>query len=119
MTCRPALLAFSNMSAGRLRSRHRTAAPCSPCARLQACEEAPPEKRKPLFLMWADFEERHGLARHCFTVYDKAAKAVPKNERVEVYRLYGAKAKALVGIPKVRRMLCDLLRAWLGCAAMV
>ena len=68
---------------------------------VQACEEAPPAKRQPLYSMWADFEEKHGLARHCFAVFDKAVAAVPKDERAAVYRLYAAKAKALVGIPKV------------------
>ena len=72
---------------------------------LQACEEAPPAKRKQFYSMWADFEERHGLARHCFAVYERAAAAVPKKERAEVYRLFVAKAKALVGIPKVRTLV--------------
>ena len=68
---------------------------------LQACEEAPPDKRKQFYLMWADFEEKYGLARHCFGVYEKAARAVPKAERAAVYRLFVVKAKELMGIPKV------------------
>lgn len=77
---------------------------------MQACEEAPPEKRKQFFLMHADFEEKFGLARHCFTVYERAAKGVPKEERVEVFRLFADRAQKLSGIPKVRevyQMACE------------
>ena len=75
---------------------------------MQACEEAPPDKRKQFYLMWADFEEKYGLARHCFGVYEKAARAVPKAERAAVYRLFVAKAKELMGIPKVQQFLVFL-----------
>jgi pre-mRNA-splicing factor SYF1 len=71
---------------------------------VQACEGAPPEKRKPLYMMWAAFEEEYGLARHCYSVYHRAAHAVPAEQRAEVYRVFVAKAKALSGIPKVREV---------------
>jgi pre-mRNA-splicing factor SYF1 len=76
----------------------------------QACEDAPPKKRKQFYLMHADFEEKYGLARHCYSVYEAAAKAVPKEERVEVYRLYADRAQKMNGIPKVRevyQMACE------------
>lgn len=60
--------------------------------------------------MHADFEEKHGLARHCYAVYERAARAVPKEERAEVYRLFADRAQALSGIPKVRevyQMACE------------
>lgn len=70
----------------------------------QATAEAPPDKRKALYFMWADYEERYGLARHCFGVYEAAAAAVPKAERRDVYLLFVDKARALVGVPKVREV---------------
>lgn len=76
----------------------------------QACEDAPPDKRKQFYLMHADFEEKYGLARHCFGVYERATKAVPKEDRAEVYRLFADRAQKLNGIPKVRevyQMACE------------
>ena len=40
-----------------------------------------------IFLLYAKLEEEHGLARHAMTVYDRATKAVPADEQVEV-RMY-------------------------------
>lgn len=60
--------------------------------------------------MHADFEEKYGLARHCYNVYERAAKGVPKEERVEVFRLFADRAQKLSGIPKVRevyQMACE------------
>lgn len=76
----------------------------------QACEDAPEAKRKQFYLMHADFEEKYGLARHCYNVYEAAAKAVPKAERAEVFRLFADRAQKLNGIPKVRevyQMACE------------
>jgi hypothetical protein len=55
-------------------------------------------------MMWAAFEEEYGLARHVYSVYGKAARAVPREQRAEVYRTFVAKARMLSGIPKVREV---------------
>ena len=44
---------------------------------------------------------QHGLAKHAMEVYAKAARTVPKAERMSVYELYLAKASEFFGIGKV------------------
>jgi hypothetical protein len=80
------------------------------CKCVQACEEAPADKCKQFYLMWAAFEEKHGLARHCFSVFERAVRAVPRSERANIFRVFISKAQALNGIPKVREvygMACE------------
>jgi pre-mRNA-splicing factor SYF1 len=76
----------------------------------QAEEEAPPAKRKQFYLMHAELEERYGLARHCYAVYERAMRAVPREERADIFRLFADRAQKLSGIPKVRevyQMACE------------
>ena len=40
-----------------------------------------------IYLLFAKLEEEHGLARHAMTVYDRATKAVPADEQLEVCSL--------------------------------
>ena len=37
-----------------------------------------------VFLLYAKLEEEHGLARHAMAVYDRATKAVPADQQLEV-----------------------------------
>lgn len=37
-----------------------------------------------IFLLYAKLEEGHGLARHAMAVYDRATKAVPADQQIEV-----------------------------------
>lgn len=68
----------------------------------QAVEKAPAENVKPLYLQYAKLEEDYGLARHAMEVYDRAAKAVPDHEKMEIYDLYIARAAENFGVPKTR-----------------
>ncbi|KAH7430038.1 hypothetical protein KP509_09G080100 [Ceratopteris richardii] len=68
----------------------------------QAVEKAPAEDVKPLFLQYAKLEEEFGLAARAMAVYDRAAKAVPDNEKMAIYEIYIARAAAFFGIPKTR-----------------
>jgi hypothetical protein len=43
---------------------------------------------------------QHGLAKHAMEVYAKAARTVPKAERMSIYELYLAKASEFFGIGK-------------------
>eukprot|EP00252_Welwitschia_mirabilis_P027468 TRINITY_DN9425_c0_g1_i1.p1 TRINITY_DN9425_c0_g1~~TRINITY_DN9425_c0_g1_i1.p1 ORF type:complete len:903 (-),score=205.93 TRINITY_DN9425_c0_g1_i1:274-2982(-) len=70
----------------------------------QAIEKAPAEDVKPLFLQYAKLEEDYGLARHAMKVYDRATKAVPDNEKMEIYDLYIARATENFGVPKTREI---------------
>ena len=38
-----------------------------------------------LYLLYAKLEEEHGLSRHAMAVYDRATKAVPAEEQLEVH----------------------------------
>jgi pre-mRNA-splicing factor SYF1 len=64
----------------------------------------PPEESKPLFLQFAQLEEKHGLARSAMEVYDRAVRTVPEAERLPVYDLYLARASESFGIGKVREI---------------
>ena len=47
---------------------------------------SPPHPSPPteLYLLYAKLEEEHGLSRHAMAVYDRATKAVPADEQLEV-----------------------------------
>ena len=42
----------------------------------QALEKCPEKSCKPIFLMYAQFEEEHGLAKRSMSVLDRATKVV-------------------------------------------
>lgn len=58
------------------------------------------QESKPIFLEYARLEEAHGLARHAMDIYERAARAVPKEQRMSVYDLYVAKASEFFGVGK-------------------
>lgn len=55
-----------------------------------------------LYVMYADVEEKYGLARRCITVYDRAVKSVSDEERMSMYQLYIQKAIHMFGITHAR-----------------
>lgn len=55
-----------------------------------------------LYIMYADMEENHSLARHSLKVLDRAAKAVQEEDRADMYRLYVVKMATLFGVTKTR-----------------
>jgi pre-mRNA-splicing factor SYF1 len=59
---------------------------------------------KLLYLQYAKLEEDYGLARHAMKVYDRATKAVPDHEKMEIYDLYIARAAENFGVPKTREI---------------
>jgi len=69
-----------------------------------ALSQTPPDEAKPIFLQYALLEEQYGLAKHAMEVYHRAARAVPKPERMSIYDLYIAKASEFFGIGKVREI---------------
>ncbi len=66
--------------------------------------QAPPAESKPLFLQYAAFEEKHGLARNAMQIYEQAVRKVPEAERLSVYDVYTARASEFFGIGKVREI---------------
>ncbi|ERM94339.1 pre-mRNA-splicing factor SYF1 isoform X1 [Amborella trichopoda] len=70
----------------------------------QAVEQAPVEHVKPIYLQYAKLEEDHGLAKRAMKVYDQAAKAVPDNEKMNIYEIYIARAVEIFGVPRTREI---------------
>ena len=70
----------------------------------QAVEKVPPQHAKTLFIMYADFEERFGLARHAMAVYDRATRAVPPEEQYVMFLLYVARATDFFGVTRTREI---------------
>ncbi|GAO46988.1 hypothetical protein G7K_1202-t1 [Saitoella complicata NRRL Y-17804] len=68
----------------------------------QALENCPPKFAKPIFLLYADLEEQHGLARHVMRIYDRAASAVAEEDRKDIYDLYIAKSVSQFGLTSAR-----------------
>jgi pre-mRNA-splicing factor SYF1 len=70
----------------------------------QAVERVPPQHAKTLYIMYADFEERFGLARRAMAVYDRATRAVPVEEQYVMFLLYIARATDLFGVTRTREI---------------
>jgi len=77
----------------------------------QACEEAPPEECRSLFLQYAAYEEKYGLARNAMGVYELAMKKLPESERLGVYEIYLARASEFFGVGKVREIYESAIEA--------
>ncbi|XP_077239521.1 tetratricopeptide repeat (TPR)-like superfamily protein [Tasmannia lanceolata] len=69
-----------------------------------AVEKAPAEDVKPLYLQYAKLEEDYGLAKRAMKVYAQAAKAVPENEKLNMYEIYIARAAEIFGVPRTREI---------------
>lgn len=54
----------------------------------QALEKCPPKSCKPLFLMYAQLEEEHGLAKRAMAIYDRAAQVIADDDKFQVYSLF-------------------------------
>jgi pre-mRNA-splicing factor SYF1 len=65
-------------------------------------ENVPAENASEFYLLYADFEEKHGLAKRALSVYERLCTAVPSQEKLKAYKLYIAKAVASSGALKTR-----------------
>uniref|UniRef100_A0A914D5Y1 BUB1 N-terminal domain-containing protein n=1 Tax=Acrobeloides nanus TaxID=290746 RepID=A0A914D5Y1_9BILA len=68
----------------------------------QCLENCPPKFAKNIYLLYAKLEEEHGLARHAMNIYNRATKAVEKEEMHLVYNVYIKKAMSMFGITSTR-----------------
>lgn len=62
-----------------------------------------------LYLMYADMEENHSLARHALAILSRATKAVREEDRARVYRVYIVKTATLFGVTKTRTIYEEAL----------
>lgn len=70
----------------------------------QAVENAPPESARLLYLMYAEFEEQHGMARHVMHIFDRACRSVPDDQKAGLFNLYIRKAAQFFGITRTREV---------------
>jgi pre-mRNA-splicing factor SYF1 len=70
----------------------------------QAVENVPPKYARILFLMYAEFEEQHGMARHTMHIYDRASRSVLEEEKAGIFNIYIRKAAHLFGITRSREV---------------
>ncbi|GBE82367.1 Pre-mRNA-splicing factor SYF1 [Sparassis crispa] len=68
----------------------------------QALDKCPPKSCKPIFLLYAQFEEDHGLAKRAMSTYDRATQVVVDEDKFELFTIYIAKATANYGLPATR-----------------
>mmetsp|Transcript_16009 Transcript_16009/g.48093 ORF Transcript_16009/g.48093 Transcript_16009/m.48093 type:complete len:1025 (+) Transcript_16009:175-3249(+) len=70
----------------------------------QCLESAPPEHCRLVYLMYAELEEQHGLARHALAIYDRACRHVAEEDQPQMYQLYVGRATALFGVGRTREI---------------
>eukprot|EP00038_Savillea_parva_P026092 m.51348 g.51348 ORF g.51348 m.51348 type:complete len:862 (+) comp7299_c0_seq1:235-2820(+) len=68
----------------------------------QALDGISDKYAKHVYLLYANFEEKYGLARHAMKVYERATAAVPKAERHEIWKLYILRVSAIFGVTVTR-----------------
>ena len=64
---------------------------------------------KQIFMLYAQFEEAHGLSRHAMAVYARACKAVPKVGRAEMWSVYIERAAAMFGVTHTRDLYSEAI----------
>jgi len=64
---------------------------------------------KQIYMLYAQFEEAHGLSRHAMGVYARACKAVPKVERHAMWSLYIERAAAMFGVTHTRELYSEAI----------
>ncbi|XP_057327392.1 pre-mRNA-splicing factor syf1 homolog [Microplitis mediator] len=75
----------------------------------QCLEHCPPKYAKVFYLLYAKLEEEHGLARHAMNVYERSIKAVPNEEKFELFNIYIKKAAEIYGVPKTREIYAEAI----------
>eukprot|EP00588_Corethron_pennatum_P002261 CAMPEP_0194288800 /NCGR_PEP_ID=MMETSP0169-20130528/37633_1 /TAXON_ID=218684 /ORGANISM="Corethron pennatum, Strain L29A3" /LENGTH=1129 /DNA_ID=CAMNT_0039035901 /DNA_START=10 /DNA_END=3399 /DNA_ORIENTATION=- len=65
-------------------------------------EGCPAKNTADYYLKYARLEEKYGLAKRALAVYERAALAVPQDQKLKAYQLYVAKARLSFGLTKTR-----------------
>jgi pre-mRNA-splicing factor SYF1 len=67
-------------------------------------EKVPAKDAKIIFLLYAQLEEEHGLARHAMAVYERACRQVAPEDRLAMYLLYVGRAAEFFGVTRTREI---------------
>uniref|UniRef100_A0A6B2KY33 Suppressor of forked domain-containing protein n=1 Tax=Arcella intermedia TaxID=1963864 RepID=A0A6B2KY33_9EUKA len=70
----------------------------------QAVETAPANFSAPLYLLYAEAEEKFGLSRHAMVIYDRATKAIEPVLRPKMFNIYIKRATENFGITRTRQI---------------
>jgi len=70
----------------------------------QACEAAPVEYAFFIYLLYAELEEEHGLARHAMQIYARACRRLDGEQRFVMYNIYVRRAAEFFGITRTREI---------------
>jgi pre-mRNA-splicing factor SYF1 len=70
----------------------------------QAIESAPAKEVTLFYLMYAEAEEKYGLARHVLHIFDRATRHVHAEDRPFIFNLYIAKATEFFGVTRTREI---------------
>ncbi|KAF8312741.1 protein prenylyltransferase [Cantharellus anzutake] len=68
----------------------------------QALEKCPEKFCKPIFFMYAQLEEEHGLSKRAMKIYERASEVVADADKFEIFTVYIAKATENFGLPATR-----------------
>eukprot|EP01083_Nonionella_stella_P090050 251570_1 len=68
----------------------------------QAVSNVPAKDAKDLYMLYAQFEEQYGLARHAMGVYDRACDAVQPSDQYDMFLVYIKRASDLFGATRSR-----------------
>jgi len=68
----------------------------------QAVSNVPAEDAAEFYIRYAKAEEQFGLARHAMSIYERATRAVPETQRLDMYRLYIKRVEVHYGVTKTR-----------------
>ena len=77
----------------------------------QALAAIPADHARKVYLLYAKYEEDHGLARRAMDVYGRAAQALPLSDRYALYLIYIARVTARFGLSKAREVYEQAMRA--------
>ena len=69
-----------------------------------ALDSAPEASKRIFFVMYANYEETHGLINHAIEILDRMVDEVKYEDKMEAYNLYISKVADLLGVTKTRRI---------------
>jgi pre-mRNA-splicing factor SYF1 len=70
----------------------------------QAIEDAPAKEATMLYLMYAQTEEKYGLARRAMQIYDRAVRHVHEDDKPFMFNVYIARATEFFGVTRTREI---------------
>ena len=68
----------------------------------QALDKCPSKFSKTLYLLFAKFEEEHGLPKRAMEIYNQSLASIESNERFDMFQVYIAKAITFFGLTYAR-----------------